>query len=102
MTQSASFGPPAELLERGGERVQAAVLGAREERLLEHDQLGVERVDLRLEDALGQLGGRDARAVCERERRGERHEPRAGQRCEVAPFSGCASFGASFAALGAR
>ena len=44
----------AELLERSGEVVQAAVLGPRQERLLEHDELGVERVDLRLQDALGQ------------------------------------------------
>ena len=55
--------PAAELLERSPELVQAAVLGPREERLLEHDELGVERVDLRLENALGQLDRGDACAV---------------------------------------
>ena len=76
--------PASELLERCGEPVQAAVLGARQERLLEHDQVGVERVDLRLEDAFGQRGRLDAGAVGERERRRQRHEPRAGQRGDVA------------------
>ena len=83
VSQSASFGPPPSFSSASASGVEVAALRAREKRLLEHDELGVDRVDLRLQNALGRARGGDARPVRERERRRQRHETRAGQRRDV-------------------
>ena len=69
--------PAGELLERGGELADAPGLGAREERLLEDDELRVERVDLRLENARRDRRRLDAGPVRKCVRRGQRDQARA-------------------------
>ena len=73
-----------EALERLGEVSEARRVLAREERLGQDDELGIKRVDRRLEHAFGHRLRRHPRASGEREGRGQRDEPRPRQGRDVA------------------
>ena len=94
--------PAVQDLESLLEGAEVGALLAREIRLLEHDEIGVDRVELRLQNAFGHRLGRDIRSVRESERRRQRHETR--RRAAGAMYrssSGARSFGSAVVALGA-
>ena len=74
----------AEPSERLREGVEIWALLAREERLRQDDELGLDALERGPEDAVRDLLRRQARALRERERRGERDEARPGERRDVA------------------
>ena len=76
--------PAGKRFESAAEALEVDLLLAGEKRLLEDDELCVERVELRLQDALGDGVRRQAGAVRERERRRQRYEPRPWKRADVA------------------
>src|SRR4051812_50221016 len=66
------------------EGVEVGALLAREERLSQDDELGLDAFEGGPQDAVGGFLRRQTRALRERERRGEGDEARPRERCDVA------------------
>ena len=84
MIQSASGGPPCRSVEPRGEIVQVGHVRAREEGLAQDDEIGPERVDLRLEDSLRHRPRVHAGSERQREGRRQRDEALGRKRRDVA------------------
>src|SRR6266540_816855 len=82
--KGSSGGGAAKGFERGREVVEARLVLAGEEGLAEHDEVGVESLELGPEHALGEHKGWKPRSLRERERRGKRRKPRPRKRRDIA------------------
>src|SRR6266511_454578 len=81
--KGSSGGGAAEGFERGREVVEARLVLAGEKGLAQHDEVGVERLELWPEHALGERKGCKPRSLRERERRRKRRQPRTRKRRDI-------------------